>query len=90
MARLLYFSLANEALQASANKSPDRWAQALSILGKLSGVTDKDNEALQFNFKREIEGMSIFERKRLLAKYEAKMIEIVANSCGIGRKHCYS
>ena len=41
LAKLLNCSTDIESLQAFANKSPDRWSQAVSILSKLSGFSDK-------------------------------------------------
>jgi hypothetical protein len=41
LARFLCFAPSDEAVQAHANKSPDRWSQAVAILGRLSGITDK-------------------------------------------------
>ncbi len=75
LARLLSFSPSDEALQAYANKSPDRWAEAVAIFGKLSGVTDKDNADLKFDFAREVQGMSLFEKEKLLEKYKAELSE---------------
>ncbi len=41
LSRFLCFSPSDEAIQAHSNKSCDRWAQAVTILARLSGITDK-------------------------------------------------
>lgn len=41
LARLLDCSPTDAALRKFAKKSPDRWAQAISILSKLSGFSEK-------------------------------------------------
>ena len=41
LSRFLCFSPGDEAVQAHANKSPDRWSQAVTIVARLSGITDK-------------------------------------------------
>lgn len=41
LAKLLGVKLSPEALQAFADKSPDRWAQAVSIIARPAGYNDK-------------------------------------------------
>ena len=50
LSRFLCFSPSDEAVQAHANKSPDRWSQAVTILAKLSGITDKVEDTSQSEY----------------------------------------
>ena len=72
LARFLRFAPSDEALQAHANKSPDRWCQAVTMLGKLSGVTDKEYVPLKFDFFTEIENMTPAERRKLYERETAR------------------
>ncbi len=73
LARFLCFSPSDEAVQEHANKSPDRWSQAVAILGRLSGITDKVDDTSQSPYSpHKIHNMSSMEKRKMLAELESK------------------
>ncbi len=73
LARFLCFAPDDEAVQAHANKSPDRWSQAVAILGRLSGITDKVDDTSQSPYSpHKIHNMSSMEKRKRLAELESK------------------
>ena len=48
----------DEAIQAFANKSKDRWAQALAIVNRPAGYADKDRPRTETNIYVQINHMS--------------------------------
>ena len=74
LSRFLCFSPSDEAVQAHANKSPDRWSQAVAILGRLSGITDKVDDTSQSPLSpHNIQNMSDMEKRKIVAKIESKL-----------------
>jgi hypothetical protein len=65
LSRFLCFSPSDEALQAHANKSPDRWSQAVTILARLSGITDKVDDTSQSEYSpHKFQNLSMMEKKK--------------------------
>ena len=65
LSRFLCFSPSDEAVQAHANKSPDRWSQAVTILAKLSGITDKvDDTSLSDYSPHKFQNLSMMEKRK--------------------------
>jgi hypothetical protein len=74
LSRFLCFSPSDEAVQAHANKSPDRWSQAVAILGRLSGITDKVDDSSQSPYSpHKFQNLSMMEQQKLLADFESKI-----------------
>ncbi len=74
LSRLLKYSPSDEALQAHANKSPDRWSQAVAILGRLSGITDKVDDTSQSEYSpHKFQNLSMMAKRKMLADLESKM-----------------
>ncbi len=65
LARFLCFSPSDEAIQAHANKSPDRWSQAVTILSKLSGITDKVEDASQSESIHKSQNLSMMGKRSI-------------------------
>jgi hypothetical protein len=74
--RLLKFRPTAEALQAFANKSPDRWAQAIGILGNLAGYEKGINVTVNV---KNINDMSDVE---LLEEYRRQVTQVAALARG--------
>ena len=73
LSRFLCFSPSDEAVQAHANKSPDRWSQAVTILARLSGINDKVDDTSQSEYSpHKFQNMSMQERRQKLAELESK------------------
>ena len=73
LSRFLCFSPSDEAVQAHANKSPDRWSQAVTILAKLSGITDKVEDTSQSEYSpHRFKNLSLMEKRKKLAELESK------------------
>jgi len=73
LARFLCFSPSDEAVQAHANKSPDRWSQAVTILARLSGITDKVDDTSQSPYSpHNFQNLSMMEQRKKLAELESK------------------
>ncbi len=73
LSRFLCFSPSDEAVQAHANKSPDRWSQAVAILGRLSGITDKVDDTSQSPYSpHNFHNLSSMEKRKRLAELESK------------------
>jgi hypothetical protein len=71
LAKVLGCSPTVEALQDFANKSPDRWAQALSILGKLAGYSEKHIHEHNVNLNvKTMSDAALEERLQALEKKE--------------------
>ncbi len=74
LSRFLCFSPSDEAVQAHANKSPDRWSQAVAILGRLSGITDKVDDTSQSPYSpHKFQNLSMMEKRQMLAELESKI-----------------
>ncbi len=74
LARFLCFAPDDEAVQAHANKSPDRWSQAVAILGRLSGITDKVDDTSQSPYSpHKFQNLSMMEKRQMLAELESKI-----------------
>ncbi len=73
LSRFLCFSPSDKAVQEHANKSPDRWSQAVAILGRLSGITDKVDDTSQSPYSpHTFQNLSMMEQRKRLAKLESK------------------
>ncbi len=73
LSRFICFSLSDKAVQAHANKSPDRWSQAVAILGRLSGITDKVDDTSQSPYSlHTFQNLSMMEKRKRLAELESK------------------
>jgi hypothetical protein len=74
LSRFLCFSPSDEAVQAHANKSPDRWSQAVTILARLSGINDKVDDTSQSEYSpHKFQNMSMMEKQKTLAELESKI-----------------
>ena len=74
LARFLCFAPDDESVQAHANKSPDRWSQAVAILGRLSGITDKVDDTSQSPYSlHNMQNLSMMEKRKRLAELESKI-----------------
>ncbi len=73
LGRFLCFSPSDEAIQAHANKSPDRWSQAVTILARLSGITDKVADPDQSDSFHNINNLTLQEKQMKLAEIEGKI-----------------
>ena len=74
LSRFLCFSPSDEAVQAHANKSPDRWSQAIAILGRLSAITDKVEDTSQSEYSpHRFKNLSLMEKRKKLAEIESKI-----------------
>ena len=74
LSRFLCFSPSDEAVQAHANKSPDRWSQAVAILGRLSGMTDKVDDTSQTPYSpHKFQNLSMMEKRKRFAEFESKI-----------------
>ena len=78
LSRFLCFSPSDEAVQAHANKSPDRWSQAVAILGRLSGITDKIDDSSPHDLHR-FKNLSMMEKRKMLAELESKLKDELKN-----------
>jgi len=73
LSRFLCFSPSDDAVQAHANKSPDRWSQAVTILARLSGITDKVDDTSQSEYSpHKFQNLSMMEQRKKLAELESK------------------
>ncbi len=73
LARFLCFAPDDESVQAHANKSPDRWSQAVTILARLSGITDKVDDTSQSEYSpHKFQNLSMMEQRKKLAELESK------------------
>ncbi len=74
LSRFLCFSPSDEAVQARANKSPDRWSQAVAILGRLSGITDKVDDTSQSEYSlHKFQNLSMMEKRKMISEFESKI-----------------
>ncbi len=74
LSRFLCFAPSDEAVQAHANKSPDRWSQAVAILGRLSGLTDKVEDTSQSEYSpHKFQNLSMMEKRKMLFELESKI-----------------
>ncbi len=74
LSRFLCFAPSDEAVQAHANKSPDRWSQAVAILGRLSGLTDKVEDTSQSEYSpHKFQNLSMMAKRKMLADLESKI-----------------
>ncbi len=74
LARFLCFAPDDKAVQEHADKSPDRWSQAVAILGRLSGITDKVDDASQSPYSpHKFHNLSSMEKRKILAELESKL-----------------
>lgn len=62
--RMLGFRPTAEALQAFANKSPDRWALAVSVLASLSGYEKGININVKMKNVNDMSDMELLEEQR--------------------------
>lgn len=67
LARMLNCAPSDEAIKAQAEKFPDRWAQAVTIMGRLGGYTEKTETTHNYTFA--IQQMSDAEIYQRLADY---------------------
>ena len=67
LARMLDCAPSDKAIKAQAEKFPDRWAQAVTIMGRLGGYTEKAETT--HNYSIAIHQMSDAEVMARLAEY---------------------
>lgn len=81
LARVLGCHPDEEALRAFAVKSPDRFYQAVAILGKLAGFSDPKNITVENNFFLQIQQLSDaqlqLEVQKSLQALQPKPLEVV-------------
>lgn len=81
LARILKCSPDEEALKAFAVKSPDRFYQAVAILGKLAGFSDPKNITVENNFFLQIQQLSDaqlqVELQKSLQALQPKPLEVI-------------
>ncbi len=74
LSRFLCFSPSDEAIQAHANKSPDRWTQGVTILARLSGINDKVDDTSQGEYSmHKFQNLSMMEQLKMADKLESKL-----------------
>lgn len=76
LAKLLGNAPSDDALTRIAERNPDRWAQALAILGKLAGFSDKLE--VQANVHAQLSSMSDSELEQRLRDLERQVVPAAA------------
>ena len=65
-----------KAIKAQADKYPDRWAQAIMMLRKASGYSEKTEHTVNSNILLRIQGVSDAELRVLEEQVKAELAQI--------------